>query len=211
MAHKSQTVKGIGYLIIVLALVALACNAPRAIEQDEPPVPTDTETPSTQEPTETPTLGIPETLPASLATETPEEETEPLPTFTPIQQPTLAETKESTATRIPPTRPPNTAVPASTATLEENVGPLEFSYYISWRFKENTNYLQSIATVTITAQGGGGEYTYYRDGFVVDGPVFEYEWASCRGNPGTFRVESADGQFKETTYFGEPPCATPTP
>jgi hypothetical protein len=212
MAQIAPTIKGIGLLIILLLLAALACNAPRAVEEVEPPVPTDTDIPPTQEPLVQPTPGIPETLPANLPTATPEgeEEGEALPTFTPIQQPTLAETKEPTATKRPPTRPASTAVPRATHTPDENAGPLDFNYHISWRFKDDT-YNQSIATVTITAKGGGGEYVYYRDGLLVDGPVFEYEWVSCRGNPGTFRVESADGQFKEVAYFGEPLCATPTP
>ncbi len=212
MAQIKPTIKGIGLLIILLAFAALACNAPRTVEEEQTPVPTDTDIPPTQVPTIQATPGVPETIPADLPTATPEaeEEDETLPTFTPIQQPTLAETKEPTATKRPATRLPSTAVPGATDTPEENVGPLEFQYHISWRFKDDT-YQQSIATVTITAKGGGGEYVYYRDGLVVDGPVFEYEWVSCRGNPGTFRVESADGQFKEASYFGEPLCATPTP
>ena len=212
MAQIKPTIKGIGLLIIFFTFAALACNAPRAVEEEQTPVPTDTDIPSTQVPTIQATTGVPETIPADLptATQEAEEEDETLPTFTPIQQPTLAETKEPTATKRPATRSPSTAVPGATHTPEENVGPLEFQYHISWRFKDDT-YQQSIATVTITAKGGGGEYVYYRDGLVVDGPVFEYEWVSCRGNPGTFRVESADGQFKESSYFGEPLCATPTP
>lgn len=212
MTQIKPTIKGIGLLIILLAFTALACNAPRAVEEAEPPVPTNTDIPPSQEPPVQPTPGVPETIPADLpaATAEAEEEGETLPTFTPIQQPTLAETAEPTATKRPATRRPSTIVPGPTHTPDESVGPLDFQYHISWRFKDDT-YQQSIATVTITAKGGGGEYVYYRDGLLVDGPVFEYEWVSCRGNPGTFRVESADGQFKDMSYFGEPLCATPTP
>jgi hypothetical protein len=210
MAQITSIIKNVGLFIILLALAALACNAPRSGEETEPPVPTGTDIPPTEESVPQPTPGAPETIPADLPTTTAESEEEELPTFTPIQQPTLAETLAPTATKRPPTRSPNTVAPLSTDTPDADAGPLDFQYHIAWRFKDDT-YKQSIATVTITAQGGGGEYVYYRDGLLVDGPVFEYEWASCRGNPGSFRVESADGQFKEVSYFGEPLCATPTP
>ena len=211
MVQIAPTLKSIGLFIILLVFAALACNAPAAGDEVEPPVPTDTDIPSTQEPAMPPSPGVPETIPADLPTTTPESgEQEVLPTFTPIEQPTLAQTLAPTATKIPPTRRPSTSTPQMTNTPDGSAGPLDFQYHIAWRFKDDT-YIQSIATVTITAQGGGGEYVYYRDGLLVDGPVFEYEWASCRGNPGSFRVESADGQFKEVSYFGEPPCATPTP
>jgi hypothetical protein len=45
----------------------------------------------------------------------------------------------------------------------------------------------------------------------VDGPVFEYEWSTCRGNPGSLRVDSSDGQSVLKNYFENPPCPTPTP
>jgi hypothetical protein len=151
-------------------------------------------------------LSAPETVPSGSASTTPNsKEGANLPTFTPIQ-PTLAATLTLTKA---PTRPP---LPTETHTLTPtsgvNQGPLSFTYEISWRIE---NEKDAIATVNFYPKGGDGEYTYYRDDLLVDGPVFEYRWATCTGNPGSLRVDSADGQTSRVDYFEQTPCPTATP
>ena len=70
--------------------------------------------------------------------------------------------------------------------------------------------LEAIATVTLKATGGGGGYKYFRDIDEVES-IFEYVWATCRGNPITFRVTSASGESVEQALFFDPPCPTATP
>lgn len=204
----------IGAIIGILFLTILACNAPVS-QSTEIPVATETRIERGTEDTPQATSGSPETIPAVLATESSESvQGTPKPTFTPIKQPSLIPTRTSSPTRISATTHPQngqgTSSPKASPEATENSGPLSFDYHISWRFKEG-NAQKSIATVTITAIGGGGDYTYYRDGFVVDGPQFEYEWTSCSGNPGTFTVTSANGQSLDKQYYSEPPCPTPEP
>jgi hypothetical protein len=71
--------------------------------------------------------------------------------------------------------------------------------------------MQSIATVTIQPSGGGGGYEYYMGGIPVEGPIFEYTWRNCYGNPQSLTVTSADGQSVTQDYFENPPCPTATP
>lgn len=197
------------FFLASLGLAALACNAP--LGGETPPPTAEILAPSaTPEPTET--LGIPETVPAALASATPDvSEPEGRPTFTPITVPTLrpsatpSNTPRPRASSTPrPTTGSSTTVPAGT------VVPLRIDYRLDWRFSPG-NALVSIATMTIRVEGGRGPYLYFRDDVQVEGPTFEYEWASCKGNPGTLRVESADGQSAALSYFGRPPCPTPTP
>lgn len=193
-------------IISFLMAMGLACNAPIGNATPEP-----SETPTnppmattTQMPTNT--LSAPETVPSGAASATADsKEASDLPTFTPIQ-PTLAATLTPTKT---PTRPPvptgtHTPIPTSNVTQE----PLIFTYEINWRIG---NEKDAIATVSFYPKGGGGEYTYYRDDLPVDGPEFEYRWATCAGNPGSLRVDSADGQTSRVNYFERAPCLTATP
>ena len=198
-------------LVSLLILVALACNAP--LTGDEATV-----VPSEEEREATPaaptaTLGAPETLPPDLESEEGETDEQQLTaTDTPPAQPTLRPTTDASPTPRPlPTRTPTPRSSAPTATSgPSNSGPLDFDYNISWRLAPG-NPLQAIATVEIRATGGGGGYEYYRDELPVDGPIFEYQWASCKSNPGSLRVDSADGQSVRKNYSVEPPCPTPTP
>jgi hypothetical protein len=141
-----------------------------------------------------------------------EDETED-PTNTPvgvqptdeIQRSTLAPPSGSTKTPEAPGGPaPTTAPPPG------DIEEISFTYEITWQLKENDPAF-SIATVVIHADGGDLPYTYYRDDIEVDGPVFRYEWATCKANPGSLRVDSADGQSVREDYFENPPCPTPTP
>jgi hypothetical protein len=208
MSHMRR----LGLMIALLVGAVLACNAPLA--EDEAITETPTATPESTEPaasTAEATLASPQTVPASLETEEAGEQTsEPVPTFTPIQQPTLAATLTPSSTPRPTAtaRPGGTARPTSTP--PDAGGPLSFTYNISWRLKD-ASATQAVATVTIDAKGGSGVYFYYRDDLRVAGPVFEYEWATCSGNPGSLRVDSTDGQTARTEYFENPPCPTPTP
>ncbi len=97
-----------------------------------------------------------------------------------------------------------TAPSQSTPTEEAEVGPLSFTYTIEWEVTSDPAF--AIATVTIVATGGSGGYQYFRDDLPVDGPIFQYQWATCRANPGSLRVDSADGQSVRTNYFETPPC-----
>jgi hypothetical protein len=199
-------------MLLLLIAAGLACNAPGNRATDTP---TSTATSSPTVEQIQPTLGVPETVPAVFSTATAEALTQtPLPSFTPIQPPTLAPTL--TPSIVPTRRPPSgnggaaTNTPQPTEPSEETQGPLSFSYHIEWRLKD-ASAKQAIATVNITAQGGGGGYTYFRDEIPVDGPVFEYTWSTCAGNPGSFRVTSVDGQTLKKDYFSNPPCPTFTP
>lgn len=200
--------------ISLLLLTALACNAPVG-QPTEMSIPTEPNIGPENPQTLQPTLSAPETIPAIQPTATFDAvQDSPTATFTPIAQPTLIPTRTPSPTRIIPTRADNsgqaTVTPTRSSGDVDSSGPLAVEYHISWRFKEGDP-LKSIASVTIMAKGGGGGYTYYRDGFLVAGPQFEYEWSSCSGNPGTLTVTSADGQSRDIPYYSEPPCPTPEP
>lgn len=65
---------------------------------------------------------------------------------------------------------------------------------------------------TIRAQGGGGQYTYYRDIDQIGGPTdgsvtYQLRWKTCGGAPGTFFVHSADGQrVSDKFWVYSPSC-----
>jgi hypothetical protein len=212
MSHKRPGFRRLGLMVALLILAVLACNAPVADRTVDPP----DASPSAEvppSPTATPvpaaTLSSPQTVPASIETEEAREESgSAAPTFTPIEPPTLAATLTPSAT--PSRRPTRTPRPATTATADNSGGPLSFTYRVDWRLAD-ASARTAIATVTLDVKGGSGEYTYYRDDLEVDGPVFEYEWATCSGNPGSFRVDSSDGQSTRVDYFETPPCPTMTP
>ena len=213
--YKRVTVfRRMAFMVVLLALAALACNFQTDEPTEEAP-PTSTST-STRDVSDdegedetttgpTNTIPPPETLPANVATEIPSPAGTVEPSSTSVAAPTLAVTMTptSTATR----RPVATSAPGQTP--DNSTGPLAFEYRVSWRLKDSTS-LDAIATVIITATGGGGGYKYYRDVEQVEA-TFEYEWATCRGNPITFRVTSASGESIEQVAFFDPPCPTATP
>lgn len=213
MSRKEAAFRRLALMVTLLLGAALACNAPLAEETVVPGTPQGSpdavETvPPAASPSEA-TVSSPQTIPAAVETEEAGQE-DVLPTFTPIQQPTLAATLTPSSTPRP--RPTSTPRPGGTpsATPADTGGALSFTFNITWRLKDAAA-KQAIATVTINARGGSGDYTYYRDDLVVDGPVFEYEWATCSGNPGSLRVDSSDGQTARQDYFQNPPCPTFTP
>lgn len=195
-----SNLKGLIFLILILLLVGLACNLPAGDTEDVPTPPSGTRPPTTT-PVET-------AVGPSPTVTSPGSEQTPLPTFTRIQ-PTLAATvtPRATTTRLATA----TVGPTPTPTEDPGTGePLSFTYTINWRL-DTANPFVAIASVVISAQGGGGQYRYFRDDLPVDGPAFEYPWAACTANPGSLRVDSADGQSVKVDYFEQPPCPTPTP
>lgn len=196
------------FMAALLALAALACNAPgrEATPRATPPS-TNTSSPGVV--ATSATLAPGETVPSEIATAESLATSPAQPTFTPIQAPTLAPTLRPTNTR-PRATPPSPTKPSGTDTPDLTQGSLEVSYYIEWRLKD-ASAKQAIATMTITARGGGGNYRYFHDEIALAGPVFEFDWATCRPKPGSVRVNSANGQSITLQYFEHPPCPTPTP
>ena len=215
---------GLWGMAIWLGLV-LACNAP-ITEPTSPPPPDDNsdsdenevpagpsdseadEPTATTEPSATLSPEAEEGEPAE-----PEASHTPLPTFTPIQQPTLASTPTNVPTGTPRPTSSSGGSGGSSATstpVSSSSGPLTLEYNVSWALDPSDPF-KAIATVNLTASGGSGVYTYYHDELPVAGPMFTYEWGACRGNPGSFRVDSTDGQSIKIDYFENPPCPTPTP
>jgi hypothetical protein len=201
----------------LLAMVALACNAPVAGQATIMPPPTPG-TPGPEHPTvpeSLPALVEPATAPALLPAETSAVvTTEPagvstpalLPTFTPIAGPTLAATSTPRATIVGPVAPATTLATATPLVQ----GPLRFTYDFNWRFAPDNPFLV-IGRVAFHAQGGNGVYTYYHDDIRQPGATFEFNWVACRPKPGSLRVDSGDGQSVRHDYYQETPCPTPTP
>lgn len=197
---KVTFIKRIGWFIGFLVIAALACNAPLGGNGTPSPPPPATSA-ETIQPIQTPTI-TPTAGPGPATEETPTL----LPTFTPIP---VTPSLESTLTRTPTPTGTSPSSPNATPTEEASSGPLSFTYTIEWEVSSENPGI-AIATVTMNATGGGGGYQYFRDDLPVDGPVFQYQWATCRGNPGSLRVDSADGQSARVDYFETPPCpATP--
>ena len=174
--------------LLILLLPILACNAPFLTP---PPTiqPAPTFAPIRVEP-------LRDGSPTPTKTTAEQSTNNPSATFTPRTTTAITPTAVETTT-APPTE-------TATATIVTE-GPLSFTYRVDWRLNPN-NGGQAFASVTITAIGGGGNYQYFRDEQPVSGPVFEYLWGSCAGNPGSFRVTSADGQTVKSDYFEHPPC-----
>lgn len=213
MSERLSARKRIGRLIGLLVLLALACNAPiGGDDTPSPPPPTNTavQTPDIIETTPAPTV---ETEPTSeteptaetIATTAATASATSLPTFTPIQA-TVA--PDATATQTPVPTEAATQTRAATTTPKVDNSPLTFTFSISWQVDPGNSSI-AIASVSIVATGGGGGYQYFRDDLPVDGPNFQYQWATCRANPGSLRVTSADGQSIKIDYFEQPPCPSP--
>lgn len=129
---------------------------------------------------------------------------EPLP---PLQQPgppPAASAEPTAAVQMAPTATLR-AAERPTAEPTATLAPLALAYQIAWRIDPQDSAF-AVATVRLQAQGGNGVYTYYRDEIRMPGPEFEYRWGSCRANPGSFRVESGDGQTLKLDYYTEAPC-----
>jgi hypothetical protein len=72
-----------------------------------------------------------------------------------------------------------------------------------------------VARFRITASGGTGRYTYYRDVERIHGPtadtvhVYDLESGAGSAAVGTFAVESGDQRVEEKFYVQHPDCAQP--
>lgn len=191
------------YLGLLLA-TTLACNLPLTVSNPPPP-------PPSRSPLPTPAvddLALTPVPPGNLADfATPAASATPptvLPTFTPFLAATSTPRSGGVATPILPSLPTPTGAVTPTPGPSTG-GPLTLSYVITWRVEGS----QAVATVRLTAAGGDGVYTYFHDEQVTAGPVFEYRWATCNPNPGSFRVNSGDGQMTRVNYYETPPCPNP--
>ena len=203
------------FMVVILALAALACNFQTDESSEEPP-PTSTSTSTRIDPANkseddstpgpTDTLPPPETLPANVAKASPSPSATQEPLSTAVDVPTLAVTLTPTGTAT--RRPAATSAPVQPPS--GSTGPLAFEYTISWRLAD-ASALDAIATVTIEATGGGGDYRYYRDVEQEVEATFEYRWATCRRNPISFMVTSASGESVKEDISFDPPCPTATP
>ena len=184
--------KRIGWLLLLLiwAGVVLACNLPLA-PQAQPLMP--------------PTLP-PESAEAgneSTGVENSVGEANPTPNATATLLPTSGESTEETLVLAPTVTP--RATPGGVESSAGESGPLELEYEISWELN-SADTAFALATVTLNATGGDGEYTFFRDDIPTGGSQFVYRWGSCKTNPGSFRVDSGDGQSVKLDYYEESPC-----
>lgn len=200
LVRKVLFMKRMGWFIGLLGVMALACNAPiGGGETPGPPQPVISVT----------TEAVPTLVGSPTAEVIPDTGTEGgpilLPTFTPIQVTAGPGAVPDGATAAPIVSPTEaaTATPSPTATSDSS--PLSFTYTIHWELA-SSDPGKAIATVSINATGGGWVYQYFRDDLPVAGPVFQYDWAACHANPGSLRVDSADGQTARVNYFETPPC-----
>ncbi len=89
-------------------------------------------------------------------------------------------------------------------------GPLQFSWTILGIPRDDPNTNTSFHTIVITAQGGSGVYTYYRDGQQLSSSQFVLAWVTCGGQVvTTIRVDSSDGQSVEQVVGFNSFCPTP--
>lgn len=133
--------------------------------------------------------GTPTNTPGATPTSTPS------PTGTPSPTPTPTPTQTSTPTMTPTAGPPEVIT----------YPPLTFSVTINWR-PDPASEMHAIADVQVSAQGGDGNYTYFRDDILQPGPAFSYFWQRCSSNPISFRVDSGDGQSVRMELAEFAPC-----
>jgi hypothetical protein len=86
-------------------------------------------------------------------------------------------------------------------------GPLTIELALGGKWCGGSGYF---ADFIVSASGGGGNYTYYRDCYEIGGPTnepveYRFEWADCGGAPGTFYAKSADGQEVSKLFWLHPP------
>jgi hypothetical protein len=118
----------------------------------------------------------------------------PTPTYTPI--PTI------TPTPCCGGRAPSQAQPQP-----GREGPLAVDFALGGVWCGGGGYF---ADFIVSASGGGGKYTYYRDCTEIGGPTdesveYRLEWRECGGAPGTFFAKSADGQQAGKLFWVHPP------
>lgn len=186
--------------VLLFFLFSLACTPtlPSLVTEQAtlPPAPTiDPNPPATNTPAASPTSAEPSATPTAVVA---------LPTFTPRLQPTST-TSNNTNNSNNNSGGLATIVPLGTGTAPAVSGPLTFSYYVVWQ-ADPADASVMIANLTITATGGDGNYQYFRDEVSLPGPVIQYRWGKCAGNPGSLRVTSGDGQSIKIDYYETAPC-----
>jgi hypothetical protein len=159
------------------------------------PLPTATATAThTPQPTETPTVTH-----TPMPTETPPPTATPLPTHTP----TVTHTPTPTETPAP------TATPAPTWTPTPR-SPLAMEWVLAKKHCISSS--QYFLEFWITATGGTGEYTFYRDIDRIHGPSpaagFGYQMYVGAGAAavGTFYVESGTERVSSEFWIKRPDC-----
>ncbi len=113
----------------------------------------------------------------------------------------------------PGSGPANTPSPTAEAggtsspgpTTAASSGPLDFSYLVEWQLdpQDDNN---AIASVALYPRGGDGNYSYYQDDSLRPGSHFEFNWRACKPYPGSFRVDSGDGQSIKKDVWEKAPC-----
>jgi hypothetical protein len=139
------------------------------------------------------------------------------PTWTPTHTPIATHTPTPRPTFISPyaTTAPGSWSPSSSGTSPHAGGDLTIDFNLNdvWC----TSGSSYAASFTVWARGGDGRYIYYRDIDKIAGPLsgevnYELQWRECGGAPGTFFVESGDGQRVGKKFWVWPPdCCKPTP
>lgn len=183
------------------------------------PTPTVTWTPS---PTAVPTHT---SIPTPTSTETPTLSPESTPTNTP--EPTATETlvpptSTPTNTPVPPTSTatatatqPPTSTPTSTPTVTPTSAPLA----INWELLEKKCISKHQWTMKfrLTASGGKGQYTYYRDITLIHGPtsetqyIYELTYGADASAVGTFFIESGGQRAENKFWVDHPDCSAYVP
>lgn len=189
--------------LLLFFLFSLACtpSLPSLVTEQATlaPAPTiDPNPPATSTPAASPTSAEPPATTTAVV---------PLPTFTPRLQPTTSATSPGNNNNNQNNNSGGVAtiVPLGTGTAPAASGPLNFTYYVSWQ-ADPADASVMIGTLTITASGGDGNYQYFRDEVSLPGPVIQYRWGKCAGNPGSLRVTSGDGQTLKIDYYENVPC-----
>jgi hypothetical protein len=178
----------LGFTLLALALLAPAGCSFLALE---PQIVLDIDPTLTPTITHTPTLTWPATWTVT-PTKTPWPATPtPTATYTPIP----------TVTPLPPGVTPVRPGPRPS-------GPLTIDFELNGVWCKAGGY---VANFTVIAGGGGGRYRYFRDIIPIGGPTDqpvedEFHWLTCGGSPGTYFVESADGQKASKLFWVHKPA-----
>ena len=164
----------------------------------EPPLPPGLEVAQEPPPSATPTATWTPTLEWP-PTWTPTPTYTPWPTMTPTPTPTAIPT-------LPAPSPVGSVSFRQAACSGVSQGPLKIDFEINpaWCPGGGAAY---VADATLSASGGDGCYIYYRDIDKIEGPTrktsvsYQIKWARCGGAPGTFFVQSGDGQVAAAKFW----------
>ncbi len=138
----------------------------------------------------------------------------PGPTMTPIGadlggQPTDTPPAVSVTPTGVPTQAPFSTIAESPTLLPTDWEPPPFPFerstgvsmgdlrvvMLEWDNWRRVGEGEVVVTVIVHAVGGDGNYAYYLDGILQEGPIFEVRGAYCRPSPHVIIVQSGDGQM----------------